>query len=120
MPGGGEPVSAKAPPAPPVPRRCWSPSLGAPRPGKADAGEEYPGVGGLWRHCRPSSKAPVCKPTHAGLNPRAERTKSAIGGRQSAVGRSRQVATAVEGVVYFLHGDHLGSKAISTPVIPGG
>jgi len=54
--------------------------LGTPRPRKADAGEEHPGVGGLWRHCRPSSKAPVCKPGRARLNPRAERGEAPSGG----------------------------------------
>jgi len=34
--------------------------------------------------------------------------------RRSAVGRSRRVALAVEGVVYYLHGDHLGSTVLTT------
>jgi len=42
------------------------------------------------------------------------RRENKIGGRWSAVGRSRRVAMAVEDVVYYLHSDHLGSTVLTT------
>ncbi len=88
-----------------------------PRPGNTEAGEGRR-RGGAPRRRRfaaallPIVEGPGLQAHTRGAEP--PRWENKIGGRRSAVGCSRRVAMAVEGVVYFLHGDHLGSTVLTT------